>query len=101
MSSLKSFTVSQVVMLLLLATTIPCWGLSKSEIRELQKTANEMNKSLPMMTSNEIQLTRVYLRGDNVMAYVMKTIIHSKSQLAPPESIKPSAVNSLCSNPSE
>lgn len=99
MSSLKLFSVIQAITVLLLTSTIPCWGLSKNEIREMQEAASEMNKGLPMMTSKEIQLTRVYLQGDNEMRYQMKTIIHSKNQLATPETIKPSAVNGLCSNP--
>lgn len=99
MSSLKTFHVARVALFLLLASAIPCWGLSKSEIRALHEGASEMNMSLPMMTSNEIQLSRVYMRGDNELVYVMKTIIHNKNQLASPESLKPSAVNSLCSNP--
>lgn len=100
MSSQKSVVIMLTVIFLMSITTGACWGLSKNELREIQKTASDMNKGLPMMTSSEIQLTRVYLQGDNEFVYVLKTIIHNKNQLMPAEKLKPSAVNSLCTDPS-
>lgn len=99
MLSLKSVVVTYVFIILLSITTGTCWGFSKKELSEMQKTVNDMNKGLPMMTSSEIQLTRVYLQGDNEFVYVLKTIIHNKNQFVPAENLKPSSVNTLCTTP--
>lgn len=75
--------------------------LSASDKQEYQRLVNDMNKSLPMMTSSEMQLTRVYMRSNEVV-YVTKSIKLDRNQTSPAileNKIKPATVNGLCTAP--
>ncbi len=102
MQSSKSVFIAHAVIILLLIATGSSWGLSKSEIRQLQTEAREMNKTLPTMMSSEMQLTRVELRGDSELVYVCKSTIYSANQINPKQlenNLKPAAVNGICTTP--
>ena len=74
----KFVTVALTVIVLSLISTRSIWGLDQNEIIEYQKEINEMNKSLPRMTSSEMQLTTVYFRGNNEIVFVTKTTLYRR-----------------------
>ena len=87
----------------LLMTSVSSWGGDRENLfRELQKEVSEINKSMPMMISNEIQLTRIIARSDREIAYIVKTVLYSKEQIDTrllETNLKPPARNRICSNP--
>lgn len=101
MKLLNSVVVTNVFMILLILMTGTCWGLNKKQLKEYQKEVSEMNKSLPMMTSKEIQLTRVYLQ-DSTVVYVLKSVLYDKRHIDPRDlenNKKPASARGLCSAP--
>jgi hypothetical protein len=99
MSSLKIYSIAEIIIFLLLATTAQCFGIDKQMTRELYKGAGEANKNLPVMMSDEILLERIYVRDDNELVYVMKSIKFDKNQFEALEILKSTAAKKLCSNP--
>lgn len=92
------------ITILLLAVTAPVasWGFSQDEVLQFQKAVGEMNKTLPTMTSREMQLTRVEFRGGSEFVYVSKSTIYSFNQINPRQletNLKPTAVNGIFTTP--
>lgn len=101
-SSFVVFARSVITLLLAVIAPISSWGFSQNEVLQLQKQVSEMNKTLPAMISNEMQLTRVQLQGENEFIYVTKTILYSADQINPKQlenTLKPNAVNGICTTP--
>ncbi len=102
MSSPKFIITTHAAIIILLTTAVTCMGFSNTEIHQFQKQANEMNKTLPKMTSSEMELTRVEFRGDSEMIYVTKTTLYNADQINTQQmenNLKPTAVNIGCSTP--
>ena len=101
MKLLNSVVATNVFIILLTVMAGTCWGLNKRQLQEYQKVVSEMNKSLPMMTSKEIQLTRVYLQ-DSTVVYVLKSVLFDKRHIDPRDlenNKKPASARGLCSAP--
>jgi len=102
MSSPKFIITTHAVIILLLTTAGTCMGFSNTEIYQFQKQASETNKTLPKMTSSEMELTRVEFRGDSEIVYVTKTTLYNADQINTKQlenNLKPTAVNIGCNSP--
>ncbi len=94
-------------MVIVVIFIIPTMGLCQrdsSELnRELKKVANKMNATLPKMTSKEMQLLKVEVRGNNEFTMITKTLFYSVSDLKNiigwKEKMKQQTVNSICLEP--
>lgn len=90
------------IILLVLTVPVTSWGFGQDEVRQFQGAVAEMNKTLPAMTSKEMQLTRVEFRGTSEFVYEARSTIYSSNQINTKlleSSLKPTAVNGICTTP--
>jgi hypothetical protein len=100
MSLLKPVSVTNILILLLLISTVPAWGLTKSDMEKYQREVDIANKKLPKNLNRDIQLTKVYMK-DNTLVCEIKSIRNDIKQIKKSnqeKTAKITAARNLCSS---